>query len=176
MVQAPLRPVQPQRCRGTLPDHPGHDLRGRCIAGRGVLLVKQLLREAAKIMDGFGLVHGGEPPAFGEPMGRNAQDELRPGPRRPKFHAQRLPAAPVLVVANRVHRTAVPKKQHRHSFGFFEGDELLKCGAVGAGRHGVSFDGSLRFRVYPGTKWYSNTAISAVSWTGKVIAALYLRW
>ncbi len=56
----------------------------------------------------------------GQPVRRNAKDQLGPGPPLAEFGAQGLPAAPVLVVLDRVHRAAVAQEQHGHAVGLLQ--------------------------------------------------------
>jgi len=78
-------------------------------------------------MDGLGLRHGGQPPALRQPVGRNTQNQLRPGKIGPEPGTQRLPTAAVFVVAQRVHRAAVANENHRHPVGFFQRGQTVKC-------------------------------------------------
>src|ERR1035437_1752403 len=118
MVKTPFLRVKRQGL-GTawLTQHLGHFLRGLRKTWRRVLLLKQRLRETAKIMNRFGSGHGSQPPTLCEPVRGNTQNELRLGPFHVKLGAQSLPATAVHVVFDSVHGTAVPQKDHWHAWG-----------------------------------------------------------
>src|ERR1035437_10837455 len=122
MVQTPLLRVKRQGL-GTvlLTQHLGHFLCGLRKTWSRVLLLKQRLRETAKIMNRFGLDYGSQPPTLCEPVRGNTQNELRLGPLYAKLGAQGLPATAVHVVFDRVHGTAMPQKDHWHAWGLAQG-------------------------------------------------------
>ena len=117
VVQAPLVLVHAQRLLVVWLVQIGRQLQGHGRGtGRGVLLVKQLLRKTAKVVDGLGLGHAGEQCVpLREPVGRDAQHQLRALYLREQFLPQLLPAAAIGVVFDGVHGAAVAQKQDRHA-------------------------------------------------------------
>ena len=124
VVQAPFVHIDADKAFGNgrnklLAQLLSHRRRARC----GVLLGEELLREAAKIVNRFRVLHAREPPATGDPVCGDAQNQAGRGVffAFAEFFAQGLPAAAVGVVFNRVHRAAVANEHDGHFGGAFEG-------------------------------------------------------
>ena len=98
-------------------------LRQPWAAGRRILRRKQLAGETAKVVDRARLLHRGHAGAARLPVRGNAQNRLGPG----QLLTHLAPHARDLVVLDRIHRAAMPDKDHRHGLGVLgRVDQLVK--------------------------------------------------